>query len=104
MICAYYACTCVMVVLNVFELFHISGNFAKAWKERGDDITKHADEGPSFNYMGGYSQWTTGADYLMARPHGYPEAAGMPTIYHPAAVRGHRPGMPAGRRNRNRRY
>ncbi|XP_039269268.1 gap junction alpha-3 protein-like [Styela clava] len=97
LICVFFGTGCIMVMLNLLELYHISGNFSKAWKERDDDITKHADQGPSFGGIDDYdyNEWAPGADYMEDEIEGYPNASGLPNI---------RP-LPYGRRfRRGRRY
>lgn len=88
-----------MVLLNVVELFHIAEKFPKAWKDRHDDITKHADEGPSFGH-GTARLWAPGTNYIEDLPSGYPDATGLPMIYErPPRISHHR-----GRGHRSRRY
>uniref|UniRef100_H2YD26 Gap junction protein n=1 Tax=Ciona savignyi TaxID=51511 RepID=H2YD26_CIOSA len=40
MLCSFYVTGCIMIVLNIIELYHIGGNVAKAWSNRSQDITK----------------------------------------------------------------
>lgn len=69
-----------MVLLNVMELWHITGKFPKAWKDRHDDITKHADEGPSFRYDDMAYAWRPEVDYYEEELDGYPNATGYSTL------------------------
>lgn len=69
-----------MVILNLMELWHISGKFPKAWKDRHDDITKHADEGPSFRYDDVAYVRSPGMDYYEEELDGYPNTTGIPTL------------------------
>lgn len=95
-ICILWASSCIMVILNLLELFHISKNLPKAWRERDDDITKHVDEGPSFGPVT-TRQWAPGVGYIERGPTGYPDAVGLPMLYMPG-----RGGPRRNRRNRRR--
>lgn len=97
-ICVFYATGCIMILLNILELYHIAGKFPKAWRDRHDDITKHANEGPSFGHHTTRA-WAPGTHYIEESPNGYPDATGMPMIYEVGPRTGHR-----GRRYRSRRY
>ncbi|XP_077972351.1 gap junction alpha-3 protein-like [Styela clava] len=95
-ICLFFATGCIMVLLNIMELYHISGNFAKAWKERGDDITKLASDGPSFGHHGA-RHWAPGVGYVEEGLHGYPDASGLPMLHERPMGRRHGRGRRARR-------
>nr|XP_018672532.1 gap junction gamma-1 protein-like [Ciona intestinalis] len=85
MICTFYVTGCIMVVLNVIELYHIGGNVGKAWSNRSNDITKEVfgeSAGPNFEAPGGMRHWVPGAEGMYQQyPSGYPAAVGIPTLY-----------------------
>ncbi|XP_076814732.1 gap junction beta-2 protein-like [Clavelina lepadiformis] len=86
MLCTFYATGCIMIMLNIIELYHIGGNFSKAWKTRHQDVTKEVfgDEAvPVFDgAAGGVRAWGPGAEGVYeAAPTGYPDAVGIPMLY-----------------------
>lgn len=101
MICVFYATGVIMVLLNLMELFHITGKFPKAWNDRQDDITKHAGEGPMFHSDDNAYMWAPGMDYYEEELDGYPNATGLPTL-RPVRDRRHLPG--GGIRTHRRHY
>lgn len=80
LICVFYATGVMMVCLNLLEIWHISEKLPKAWRDRGDDITKHASQGPMFGGFDENPRWAPGMDYYEEEIDGYPNATGLPTI------------------------
>ena len=87
-----------MILLSILELYQIAGKFPKAWRDRHDDITKHAHEGPSFGHNA-TTTWAPGTRYIEESLDGYPDATGLPMIYEVGPRVDRR-----GRRYRSRRY
>jgi len=84
MICIFYCTGVVMLVLGLIELFQLSGKVGQAWKNRGKDVTKEVfgdellmfDDGPRGNRY-----WSNANEFYEMRPQGFPDVAGIPTLY-----------------------
>ena len=82
MVCLFYATGVIMVILNIMELYQISGHVGEAWRKGGIDITKDngSDDFPMFE-MAEYHDWVPGADGGYRVPvTGYPDATGLPNL------------------------
>ncbi|CAK8676175.1 unnamed protein product [Clavelina lepadiformis] len=84
MLCILYATGCIMVLLNIMELYNIGGNFSKALKTRHEDVTKEVfgDEiVPMFDgAAGGVRTWGPAGVYEVPS-RGYPDVVGIPRMY-----------------------
>ncbi|XP_076812880.1 gap junction beta-2 protein-like [Clavelina lepadiformis] len=84
MLCILYATGCIMVLLNIIELYNIGGNLSKAWKTRHQDVTKEVfgDEiVPMFDgAAGGVRTWGPAGVYEVPS-RGYPDVVGIPRMY-----------------------
>ncbi|XP_078494106.1 gap junction alpha-3 protein [Ciona intestinalis] len=80
--CIFYVTGCIMVMLNVIELYHIGGNVGKAWSNRSNDVTKEVfgeSAGPNFEAPRGMRHWVPGAEGMYQEyPSGYPDVTGIP--------------------------
>jgi len=87
MLCAFFATGCIMVVLNIMELWQLAGKVSDAWNLRHEDVTKEVfgDEmGPQFDMPGGIRRLGPGAEGVYAvQPRGYPDATGIPMLHIP---------------------
>ena len=82
MINLFYATGVIMLILNIMELYQISGHVAEAWSKRGTDITKDAfsDDFPMFE-MEEYEDWAPGAEGVYRVPAtGFPNTSGIPNL------------------------
>lgn len=82
MICLFYGTGVIMLILNIMELYQISGHVGEAWRKRGVDITKDAfsDDFPMFE-MQEYEEWAPGAEGVYRIPAtGYPNTSGLPNL------------------------
>lgn len=82
MICLFYGTGVIMLILNIMELYQISGHVSEAWSKRGEDITRDAfsDDFPMFE-MEEFEEWAPGAEGVYRVPAtGYPNTSGIPNL------------------------